>query len=800
VKRPVRWLADIPGLMLFVLLSLAMTWPLILHLNDHVPSDLGDPLYTVWLLGRNVQALEDGSPFGQANIFYPHRNTAYYGDVLPVETVLAWPIGRLTGNYVLAYNLLFLLSFFLAAASMYALVRRLAQSRRAAVLSGLIFAFCVFRFAHLAHLELLFFAWIPLCLLYIHRFFDSLAWSDLLIAALFYLLQVWSCAYYGVYFTIFVWFIFIFYIIQKRLYLESRFWLRAGIVAVLCAAVLAWYFLPFIRLHSAMHFVRPLWEVQQFSAQLQHFLAVPQQSTVWGRLLGHLGGPETQLYPGLVPLFLTLALWFTRARPGTARPPEKKRKRFFLWWDVLNGIWFAAVLAIGLSGGFRFDLAGLSISARHADRPFLALFVSVALRVILDKELRRRWQASWKAWPPLERLYFLFLALSWILCLGPQVKIFNRTLGPGLYGLLYDWVPGFRRLPVFRALRVPARFAALMMLALAVLSGWGLVRLQRRWRSRRGRAAFAAALAMVALAEAAMLPLPLAAVRVGRNIPAVYDVVRALPKQAVLLELPMPSSDAEEFHESLPMYYSLYHRKRIVNGYNGYAPPGYRIIREAMEDFPSAATFKLLRDLEVTAVLIHTRGYREEWGKRAVLDMSAFPEETELAARSAEGDTLYRIRPQAPEKGEAGAVQLSSRGNPGRWTARANRNPQLTGLAFDGRESTAWTTGYSQFPGDFFEVDLAEDLDMERLEMDLDGDPLDFPRGFVLEGSSDGLTWRRLAERRRCWPEITARSVEDFSSYKVVVSFERQRVRRLRLTLTRGHPRHWTIRELRCLG
>ncbi len=156
MKRPVPWLGDIPGLVLFALLSLAMTWPLILHLNDHVPSDLGDPLCTVWLLGRNVQALEDGSPFGQANIFYPQRNTVYYGDVLPVQTLLAWPIGSLTGNYVLAYNLLFLLSFFLCAAGMYALVRRLAQSRTAAVLSGLIFAFCVFRFAHLAHLELLF--------------------------------------------------------------------------------------------------------------------------------------------------------------------------------------------------------------------------------------------------------------------------------------------------------------------------------------------------------------------------------------------------------------------------------------------------------------------------------------------------------------------------------------------------------------------------------------------------------------------------------------------------------------------
>jgi len=794
VKQTVRWLGPVPALVLFALLTVGMTWPLVLHLDDHIPSDLGDPLYTVWLLGRNARAWEDGSSFGQANIFYPHRDTVYYGDVLPVQTALAWPIGRLSGNFVLAYNLLFLLSFFLCAVGMYALVRHLARSWTAALLSGLIFAFCVFRFAHSAHLELLFFAWIPLGLLYLHRFFDSLAWSDLLAAALFYMLQVGSCAYYGEFLTVFVAVFFIFFIFQKRLYREPRFWLRAGIVAAVCAGVLAWYFLPYIRLHRAMHFVRPMWEVEHFSAQLQNFLAVPEGNLLWGRLLGRLGNPETQIYPGLVPIFLTLVWWFTRPRPATDRSAENKKRRFFRLWDILNVVWFAVVLAIGLSGGFQFVVAGLKVSARHAGKPLVGLLASLALRIIVDKAVRRRWKASFAAVMPAERLYGLFLVLSWILCLGPVIKIFGRKLAPGLYGLLYDWLPGFK------TLRVPARFAVLMMLALAALSGWGLARLEARLRGRAWRAALTAGLCLLVLAESAMLPLPLAPVRVGRYIPSVYSAVKDMPSRTVLIELPMPASDGEEFHESLPMYYSLFHRKRIVNGYNGYAPPGYRIVREAMEDFPSAATFDLLRKIEVDAVLVHTRGYRDDRGKRAVLDMSAFPSEVELVTRTAEGDHLYGIRAKAPEMGEVQPARLAVRGDPRRWRAFSNRNPQLTGLAFDGRQATAWTTGYPQFSGDSFEVDLAGELEVERLEMDLNGDPLDFPRGFTVEGSSDGRSWRRLAERRMYWPEISARTVEDFSSYKVVVPFERQRVSRLRITLTRNHPRHWTIRELRCLG
>jgi len=472
-----------------------MTWPLILHLGDRIPSDLGDPLFTVWLLGRNAQALEEGSSIGQANIFYPHHNTAYYGDILPVETALAWPVGRLTGNFVLAYNLLWLLSFFLCAAGMFALVRHLARSWTAALLSGVIFAFCVYHFAHLAHLELLFFGWIPLCFLFLHKFFDSLAWKDLVAAALFTLLQVGSCAYYGEFLTVFAAVFFIYFIIQKRLYRERRFWLRAGVVAAASAAALAWYFLPYLRLHQAMHFVRPMWEVEQFSAQVQHFLAVPPGTFLWGRLLGKLGGPETQVYPGLAAVFLALAWWLTRPRPPSVRPADRKKRRLFRLWDGLNIVWLAAVLAIGLSGGFQFALAGLKISARHADRPFLFLLLSLALRIFLDRELRRRWKNSWIALMPAERLYGLLLILAWVLCLGPVIRVFDRKLGPGLYGLLYNWLPGFK------ALRVPARFAVLLMLTLAVLAGWGLARLEAGLRGGARRTALTAGLVLLVLVE-----------------------------------------------------------------------------------------------------------------------------------------------------------------------------------------------------------------------------------------------------------------------------------------------------------
>src|SRR5512137_609110 len=100
--RAVRLHPDLPAILALALLSLALTYPLALHVTDHVPSDLRDPLYSMWLLSWDVRAAGRGfAGFGDANIFYPHRGTLYYGDALPALALLGAPVLLLTGNPVL---------------------------------------------------------------------------------------------------------------------------------------------------------------------------------------------------------------------------------------------------------------------------------------------------------------------------------------------------------------------------------------------------------------------------------------------------------------------------------------------------------------------------------------------------------------------------------------------------------------------------------------------------------------------------------------------------------------------------
>ena len=155
----------------YALLALLLTHPLIFHLNQAVPHDIGDPLLNTWILAWDSHALltRPLSLF-QANIYHPLPNTLAFSEHLISTALLALPLQLLLGEPVVAYNLSLLATFPLTGFGMYLLTRRWTRRRGPAIVAGLIFAFGPYRFAALAHLQLLTIQWLPLALL----FFDKL--------------------------------------------------------------------------------------------------------------------------------------------------------------------------------------------------------------------------------------------------------------------------------------------------------------------------------------------------------------------------------------------------------------------------------------------------------------------------------------------------------------------------------------------------------------------------------------------------------------------------------------------------
>ena len=114
------------------------------------------------------------------------------------------------------------------------------------------------------------------------------------------------------------------------------------------------------------------------------------------------------------------------------------------------------------------------------------------------------------------------------------------------------------------------------------------------------------------------------------------------------------------------------------------------------------------------------------------------------------------------------------------WTrGQASHNAAQARRAIDGNVTTAWSTVQVQQPGMWYTLDMGR---VQRIEgLRLDSPENQFPRGYVLEVSTDGQTWREVAEKPDNWAPLNE-------------TFEPVEARYVRVRLTnssRWHP--WSI-------
>ena len=155
----------------FAALAVVCTWPLAAQIGTALPGDLGDPLFSAWVLGWVSDRLRDGlRDFWDAPIFFPARGTLALSEHYFGVALLVAPVYWLSGNAVATYNAGVLVAYTLAGAGMYLLARSLTGSRPAAVVAGVVFAFAPYRADHWSHLQVLSSGWMPISLWGLHRF------------------------------------------------------------------------------------------------------------------------------------------------------------------------------------------------------------------------------------------------------------------------------------------------------------------------------------------------------------------------------------------------------------------------------------------------------------------------------------------------------------------------------------------------------------------------------------------------------------------------------------------------------
>ena len=90
---------------------------------------------------------------------------------------------------------------------------------------------------------------------------------------------------------------------------------------------------------------------------------------------------------------------------------------------------------------------------------------------------------------------------------------------------------------------------------------------------------------------------------------AIYDILRDEPR-AVVVELPF--YDRRTFFANAGyMLNATRHRHPLVNGYSGFAPPGFEATAQAMRSFPADESLELMHKLGVTHVVVHLTGAME---------------------------------------------------------------------------------------------------------------------------------------------------------------------------------------------
>ena len=185
---------------------------------------------------------------------------------------------------------------------------------------------------------------------------------------------------------------------------------------------------------------------------------------------------------------------------------------------------------------------------------------------------------------------------------------FWSSLGPdaGLYAWLY------RVVPVFSWLRAPSRLGLVVVLALAVLSGFAIAELLARTR----RAALVSTLlVLVTMADLVVAPLVLSE---ANPVASAYTSLRKLPYGPVV-EFPFFYLRIDFPRHTEYMLNSTSHWRPLINGYSDFIPPDFRAMVIPLSSFPNPESFAILKRLRAQYVIFHLNLYDH----RAVVELKA---------------------------------------------------------------------------------------------------------------------------------------------------------------------------------
>ncbi|HEY5502608.1 MAG TPA: hypothetical protein VIJ97_04795 [Candidatus Anoxymicrobiaceae bacterium] len=578
-------------ILVFALITIAFTWPMVAHPATRVAGGSGDTLLSTYIMSWTAHAIRaNPARLFNATMFFPNKYTLAYSDLQFSNSLISLPALLVTSSPIAAYTFVIFMGFMISAFGAFLLVYYLTKDAYAGVAGGIVFGFAMYKLMHLNHAGILATGFIPLAFVCLHKFTEGRRPLFAILFAVATIFVFWTSWEYG-FFTAFGIGIYLVVLaivkrrplvdfVRGRANAQSRRRLvrSTGMLLasfVLIGVVLIPFALPYLKLQKAdPSYKRSIAEVEKYAGDVQDFFTAPAANLLWGRATA--GIRQDTIDRG----------W----ENVQSRPPAMEERTLF----------------VGL----------------------IPLLLGIAGIVYLAR--KRKTSLEKVAFP----FYTVLLVVALVMCLGPTLYVFGRHLNiPMPYQLLYRFFPGFK------AIRTPTRMFVLVLMSLAVLAGFGIKWLRAKMRGKYSlRAATLTIVVVLALLTVEMMPFGITTIPVpGKTgFPAVYQWLGTVKGDAPTVVLPLPSSN-EEYNgwEPWRIYYDIDSWKRIVNGNSGFAPATYKQALAVMNEtpFPSKPSIDFLRGLKVKYVIVETA---------KILDGKAVVASAQAPGRGGPGLTLVK--------------------------------------------------------------------------------------------------------------------------------------------------------------
>jgi hypothetical protein len=597
--RPI--IHDLLVFLAFVLATVVMTWPWVLHLRDAVP-DTGDPYAISYLLWWDYhQTFRAPLSLFEANILFPYHSTLAFGEYNYGVSLLCFPLFFIGLRPLTVYGIASFLSFPLTGYGMFRLARTFSASSGIAWVTGMIFAFLPFRFHHLAHLHLNFFVWTLLLFEALVLFARQRSWPRAIWLGFTFLMHGLTCMTWLALAIIPLVISTLLLLDRNRAWRDIQFWKRAAISLGIAVLMLLPFLLPVRRVAIEHGFLRSQQDVAYYSAGFINWLAVDERTKLW-KGLGAAVAPTTEmvLFPGLLaPLLAIAAFLLPPARKGGPPQPSAlsppKRIMVHLLDAIAIGAGIVALLSLGYEI-FKLSLFGrVILQATGPQNPVATMFVAMLIRSVIayPKVLRRMFGGDANlrdSFNSAQRSELFGHALVWM------VIGFAGSFGVNFFfhKFLYEY------LPLFRGMRAATRWAMICYVGLALLAGLGAYRFSETISRQLPRLKVAGYVLIIAAVLVELHAAPLAMVRGAVDPDAISLDLKNRTMKGGILELPIGNAD------HIYMLRAADHLHPIVNGSYSFVPPLKLEIESLTRSRPIPdRLFDILEQMPVSYLTVH---------------------------------------------------------------------------------------------------------------------------------------------------------------------------------------------------